>query len=91
MRSVLALVLLVTLYAFADAATVHRSKPREGRPVILVVRGDKVVGLPVRLGAADGARVQVVQGLGPADQIIVQGRELARDGQTVKAVPAKTY
>ena len=63
----------------------------EGRPVILVVRGDKVVGLPVRLGAADGARVQVVQGLGPADQIIVQGRELARDGQTVKAVPAKTY
>jgi hypothetical protein len=33
MRSVLALVLLVTLYAFADAATVHRSKPPEGRPV----------------------------------------------------------
>ena len=63
----------------------------EGRPSILVVRGDKVIALPVKLGAADGPRVQVVQGLGPADQIIIQGKELVRDGQTVKAVPAKTY
>jgi len=63
----------------------------EGRPSILAVRDGKVVALPVQLGAADGPRIQVVRGVGPKDQIILQGKELVRDGQAVKAVPAKTY
>ena len=45
----------------------------------------------VVLGNADGPRVQITKGLGPDDQVILQGKELVRDGQTVKAVPAKAY
>lgn len=63
----------------------------EGRPSVLVVREGTVARVPVELGAADGPRIQITKGLGPGDQVIVQGRELVRDGQTVKAVPAKAY
>lgn len=62
----------------------------ESRPGVLLVRDGKVVTTPVVLGVADGALVQVTKGLGPDDQIIVQGKELVREGQAVKAVPAKT-
>ncbi len=63
----------------------------EGRPSVLVVRAGKVVAVPVQLGSADGPRVQIAQGLAADDQVILQGRELVRDGQAVKAVPAKAY
>jgi membrane fusion protein, multidrug efflux system len=62
----------------------------ESRPAVLVVRDGKVATATVQLGAADGAQVQVVKGLASDDQIILQGKELVREGQTVKAVPAKT-
>jgi len=45
----------------------------------------------VELGPTDGPRVQIVKGLGPDAQVIVQGKELVRDGMAVKAVPAKAY
>ena len=35
--------------------------------------------------------MQVVKGLAPDDQVIVQGKELVREGQAVKAVPIKGY
>ncbi|MBI2467960.1 MAG: efflux RND transporter periplasmic adaptor subunit [Candidatus Rokubacteria bacterium] len=63
----------------------------EGQPSVLVVRDGKVARAPVELGAADGPRVQITKGLGPGDQVIVQGKELVREGQTVKAVPARAY
>ena len=62
----------------------------ESRPGVLLVRDGKVVTTPVVLGVADGALVQVTKGLGPDDQVIVQGKELVREGQAVKAVPAKS-
>ena len=63
----------------------------EGRPAVLVVRAGKVAQLPVELGASDGPRVQILRGLGPEDQVIVQGKELVRDGQAVTAVAARSY
>ncbi|MBI3457285.1 MAG: efflux RND transporter periplasmic adaptor subunit [Candidatus Rokubacteria bacterium] len=62
----------------------------ETRPAVLVVRDGKVVTTPVALGVTDGPSVQVTRGLQPDDAVIVQGKELVREGQTVKAVPAKT-
>jgi len=50
-----------------------------------------VASVPIRLGAPDGPRVQVVQGLTLTDRVILQGKELVREGQAVRAVPAKTY
>lgn len=61
------------------------------RPSVLVVREGKVTSVPVELGVADGPQVQVVKGLGPDDQVIVQGKELVREGQAVNTVPAKAY
>lgn len=62
----------------------------ELRPAVLLVREGKVVTQPVELGPTDGPSVQVVKGLRAADQVIVQGKELVREGQAVKAVPART-
>jgi hypothetical protein len=49
MRSVLALSLLITLCASADAATVHRSKPPEGhlRPRANVLPSPRATRFPV--------------------------------------------
>ena len=63
----------------------------QGAPTVLVVRDGKVVATVVELGPTDGPRVQVVKGLGPDSQIILQGKELVRDGMAVTAVPAKVY
>jgi membrane fusion protein (multidrug efflux system) len=63
----------------------------EGRPTVLVVRDGKVVATAVELGPTDGPHVQVVKGLEPDSQVIVQGKELVRDGMSVSAVPAKSY
>lgn len=63
----------------------------ETRPTLLVVRDGKVATLAVELGVAEGSRVQVVKGLAPDDQVILQGKELVREGQPVKAVPAKGF
>jgi membrane fusion protein (multidrug efflux system) len=61
----------------------------ETKPVVLVVREGKVATVAVSLGEIDGPLVQVVKGLAPDDQVIVQGKELVREGQAVKAVPIK--
>jgi HlyD family secretion protein len=62
----------------------------ETKPAVLLVRNGKVATQGVELGAQDGPVIQVVKGLNPDDQVIVQGKELVREGQTVKAVPAKS-
>jgi hypothetical protein len=62
----------------------------ESRPGVLLIRDGKVATAPVQLGPTDGPLVQVTRGLAPDDQVIVQGKELVREGQAVKAVPAKT-
>jgi HlyD family secretion protein len=63
----------------------------EGRPTLLVVRDGKVVATPVELGPTDGPVVQVIRGVGPDASIILQGKDLVREGMTVRAVPAKSY
>lgn len=63
----------------------------ETQPAVFVVRDGKVVMVPVELGPTDGPRVQVAKGLVPGDQVVLQGKELVRDGMPVTATPAKSY
>jgi membrane fusion protein (multidrug efflux system) len=63
----------------------------EGRPTVLVVREGKVASTPVELGPTDGPVVQVLKGLSPDTDIILQGKDLVREGMAVRAVPAKSY
>jgi len=61
----------------------------ETQPAVLLVRDGKVATQIVELGADDGPLVQIVKGLRADDSFIVQGKELVREGQAVKAVPVK--
>ena len=63
----------------------------EGRPTVLVVRDGKVGTASVELGPTDGPAVQITKGVGPDTEIIIQGKDLVRQGMTVRAVPAKAY
>jgi HlyD family secretion protein len=63
----------------------------EGRPTVLVVRDGKVGTASVELGPTDGPAVQITKGVGPDTEIIIQGKDLVREGMTVRAVPAKAY
>jgi multidrug efflux pump subunit AcrA (membrane-fusion protein) len=63
----------------------------EGRATVLVVREGKVAATPVELGPTDGPVVQVLKGVAPDTEIILQGKDLVREGMAVRAVPAKSY
>jgi HlyD family secretion protein len=63
----------------------------EGRPAVLIVRGGKVATVPVELGPTDGPAVQITKGVEPDTEIIIQGKDLVREGMTVRTVPAKSY
>jgi hypothetical protein len=63
----------------------------EGRPTVLIVRDGKVASTTVELGPTDGPVVQVTKGLGPDTEVILQGKDLVREGMAVRAVPAKSY
>jgi membrane fusion protein (multidrug efflux system) len=63
----------------------------EGRPTVLTVRDGKVATVTVELGPTDGPVVQIVKGVGPDAEIILQGKDLVREGMVVRAVPAKAY
>ena len=70
----------------------RRSPAPRAEPTVLVVREGKVARRRSSSSAPPtGPRVQVIKGLAPDAQVILQGKELVRDGMTVKAVPAKAY
>ena len=57
---------------------------REGEEdVVYVVRQDRVERRPVRLGAADGNRVDVLAGLAAGEQVVVEGPPTLADGDRV--------
>jgi RND family efflux transporter MFP subunit len=60
----------------------------EAKPTVMVVRAGVTEAVPVSLGLADGERVEVVSGLADGDQVVVQGKDLVKAGQKVRAVAA---
>jgi RND family efflux transporter MFP subunit len=57
---------------------------REGNEdVVYVVRGDRLERRAVRLGAADGNRVDVLAGLAAGEAVVVEGPEKLADGDRV--------
>lgn len=63
----------------------------EGRPTVMIVRDGKVALTPVELGPTDGPVVQITKGVGPDTEVILQGKDLVREGTVVRTVPAKVY
>ena len=56
----------------------------DGQSVVFVVREDRVERRAVKVGAADGDRVEVVSGLNSGDRIVVDGHDGLADGSRVK-------
>jgi RND family efflux transporter MFP subunit len=60
----------------------------EGPPLVMVVRNGVVETVPVQLGAADAKGIEIVKGLSEREQVILQGKDLVRQGQKVRTTPA---
>jgi len=55
-----------------------------GQSVVFVVREDRVERRAVKVGAADGDRIEVISGLNSGDRIVVEGHDGLADGSRVK-------
>jgi len=60
----------------------------EARPSVMVVRNGLVEPVFVELGLSDSRFVEVRQGLGEQDQVILEGKDLVKPKQKVRTVPA---
>lgn len=61
--------------------------PMENGYAVYVVEDSKAQRREVQIGVVRGARVQIVQGLQPGDQLIVAGHRFVAPGQNVNVVP----
>lgn len=62
---------------------------RDGFPTVFVVEaGNKVRAARIRQGGRDGAHVQVLEGVQPGQQVVVDGAGFLADGDSVRVVPA---
>lgn len=59
---------------------------RQGKDIVFVAKGDEVQARPVRLGAAVGSRMEVLDGLGEGEQVVVRGNERLRPGAKIQVV-----
>ncbi|MFQ5748892.1 MAG: hypothetical protein ACE5H3_05460, partial [Planctomycetota bacterium] len=54
------------------------------RPYVFVVQDGRARRAPIRLGLDDGLRVEILDGLSAASQVVSAGRERLRDGDPVQ-------
>lgn len=80
--------LVVDRRAAALVIPVEALRLGEGKPSVMAVRGGVAESVGVAVGVADGGWVEVVGGLTEGDQVIIQGKDLVKPGQKVRAVPA---
>jgi len=60
----------------------------EGKPAVMVVREGVAQSVPVETGVVDGPWIEVRTGVTEKDKVIVQGKDLVKSGQKVRAAPA---
>jgi len=68
--------------------TVHKDAiiNRRGKDIVFVAKGDEVQSRSVQLGAAVGGRMEVLDGLGEGEQVVVRGNERLRPGAKIQVV-----
>ncbi len=62
----------------------------EGKVVFLAVNGTAII-RPVKLGISDGVDVEVISGVNPGDEVIIEGNLGLEDGDriVIKSLPQK--
>jgi membrane fusion protein, multidrug efflux system len=80
-----------------DVTTISTAGVQRGVPgtFVYLVNADSTVSVrPIKLGATDGDRVEIVSGLTPGDRIVIDGADKLRDGAKInvrsEADPAKS-
>jgi len=74
----------------ADALVVPRlALLDDGEPAVFRVRAGKAERVPVTLGYAEGAWVEVREGLAAGDQVVTAGKVALRDGTAVQVIVPK--
>ena len=58
----------------------------EGESAVFVVREGKAVRVPVKLGYAEGAWIEIRDGLQPGAQVVVAGKAALREGTAVQVI-----
>jgi len=64
-------------------------KYEEGKPTLYLVKDGTVARRAVKVGVTEGTLVEVTEGLSGDEWVIVEGKELVREGLKVSAVQAK--
>ncbi len=59
---------------------------RKGKDLVFVAKGGEVEARPVRLGTAVGSRMEVLDGLGEGEKVVVRGNERLRPGAKIQVV-----
>jgi len=73
----------------ADALVVPRAALLEddADPAVYVVRSNKAVRVPVKLGYSEGGWLEVRAGLKPGERVVVAGKTALREGSDVQVLP----
>ena len=73
---------------FADALLLPRRGvlTEDGEDYVFVARGDSVVRVPVKVGAAEGETAQILAGLAAGDRVVTVGQGGLKPGAKIKAV-----
>ena len=76
-----------------EALSISRSAlfQRDGKSAVFVLDGSHVQLREIRLGRDFGDRVEVVEGLGPNDRVVVRGLEGLTSGRRVTPMPPKRF
>lgn len=81
--------LLVATHPGALLVPGEALKFEDGKPVLYLVKDGTVARRPVAVGVTQGTLVEVTIGLSGDESVIVEGKELVREGLKVRAVQAK--
>jgi len=68
----------------ADAVVIEKANA-----FVFLLSGGKAKKVPVKIGFNDGARIEIVSSLDPADSVILVGKRALSDGEPIKAMEAK--
>lgn len=80
--------LLVATHPGALLVPGEAVRVEDGTPVLYLVQDGTVARRAVAVGVTEGTLVEVTKGLSGEEAVIVEGKELVREGQKVHAVPA---
>lgn len=67
------------------AVTPAAVRNKEGKRVVYLVKGDRLVETPVTLGDKIGDQVEVLAGIRPGDKVAVKPQEKLKDGAKIKS------